>query len=98
MVARGDASASDVDTAMKLGAGHPMGPITLADYVGLDVCLAVMHGWTSKFPNEPAFQVLPPPPVVRLQTLCSILISFDSHTSFIILASLNIEPFLYISC
>lgn len=32
-----------VDSVMKLGANHPMGPITLADYVGLDVCLAVME-------------------------------------------------------
>ena len=42
LVARGDASPSDVDTAMKLGAGHPMGPITLSDYVGNDINLACM--------------------------------------------------------
>lgn len=60
MVARGDASAPDVDVGMQLGAGHPMGPIQLADYVGLDVCLAIMHGWISKFPNDPAFQVPKP--------------------------------------
>merc|ERR1719189_3443525 len=36
MLERGDASAKDIDTAMKLGAGHPMGPFELADYVGLD--------------------------------------------------------------
>jgi len=57
MVARGDASAADVDTAMKLGAGHPMGPIELADYVGLDVCLAIMDGWVAKYPDDPAFQI-----------------------------------------
>mmetsp|Transcript_18260 Transcript_18260/g.47701 ORF Transcript_18260/g.47701 Transcript_18260/m.47701 type:complete len:333 (+) Transcript_18260:63-1061(+) len=56
MVARGDASAPDVDTGMQLGAGHPMGPITLADYVGLDVVMAIMDGWTSKYPDNPAFQ------------------------------------------
>eukprot|EP00038_Savillea_parva_P001804 m.107533 g.107533 ORF g.107533 m.107533 type:complete len:342 (+) comp10624_c0_seq2:61-1086(+) len=56
MVARGDATAPDVDTAMQLGAGHPMGPITLTDYVGLDVSLAVMQGWISKYPDDPAFQ------------------------------------------
>lgn len=33
MVARGDATAADIDTAMMLGAGHPMGPVTLSDYV-----------------------------------------------------------------
>ncbi|UYV84320.1 HADH, partial [Cordylochernes scorpioides] len=36
MLERGDASPRDIDTAMKLGAGYPMGPFELADYVGLD--------------------------------------------------------------
>ncbi len=39
----GVASAADIDTAVKLGLNHPMGPLTLADYVGLDVCLDVME-------------------------------------------------------
>jgi 3-hydroxybutyryl-CoA dehydrogenase len=39
----GVASAEDIDTAVKLGLNHPMGPLTLADYVGLDVCLDVME-------------------------------------------------------
>ena len=34
---RGHGSLEDIDTAMKLGAGHPMGPFALADYVGLDI-------------------------------------------------------------
>jgi 3-hydroxybutyryl-CoA dehydrogenase len=41
--AEGIASAEDIDTAMQLGAGHPMGPLTLGDLIGLDVCLAIME-------------------------------------------------------
>jgi 3-hydroxybutyryl-CoA dehydrogenase len=39
----GVGSVDAIDTAMKLGANHPMGPLELADFIGLDVCLAVMH-------------------------------------------------------
>jgi 3-hydroxybutyryl-CoA dehydrogenase len=38
----GVASAEGIDTAMKLGANHPMGPLALGDLVGLDVCQAIM--------------------------------------------------------
>jgi 3-hydroxybutyryl-CoA dehydrogenase len=39
----GVASAQDIDTAMKLGTNQPMGPLTLADFIGLDTCLAIMQ-------------------------------------------------------
>ena len=39
----GVGSKEDIDTVMKLGAAHPMGPLTLADLIGLDVCLAIME-------------------------------------------------------
>lgn len=45
----GDASARDIDTSMKLGTGHPMGPIELADYAGLDTLKFVMDGMTCFF-------------------------------------------------
>ncbi|SMF48527.1 3-hydroxybutyryl-CoA dehydrogenase [Pseudogulbenkiania subflava] len=38
----GLASAEDIDTVMKLGANHPIGPLALADLIGLDTCLAIM--------------------------------------------------------
>ncbi len=43
----GVASASDVDAAVKLGLNHPMGPLELADYVGLDVMLAIADSLTT---------------------------------------------------
>jgi 3-hydroxybutyryl-CoA dehydrogenase len=39
----GVGSAADIDTTMKLGTNQPMGPLTLADFIGLDTCLAIMN-------------------------------------------------------
>ena len=39
----GIASAEGIDAAMKLGTNQPMGPLTLADFIGLDTCLAIME-------------------------------------------------------
>jgi 3-hydroxybutyryl-CoA dehydrogenase len=39
----GVGSAEDIDTTMKLGTNQPMGPLTLADFIGLDTCLAIMR-------------------------------------------------------
>jgi 3-hydroxybutyryl-CoA dehydrogenase len=43
VLAEGTASAEDIDTAMKLGANHPMGPLALADLIGIDIVLDVME-------------------------------------------------------
>lgn len=56
MYERGDASARDIDIALKLGAGHPMGPLELADYVGLDTNKNIVDGWHAKFPDNPLFK------------------------------------------
>ncbi|KAJ1957154.1 hypothetical protein GGI12_005105 [Dipsacomyces acuminosporus] len=45
LLERGVASARDIDTAMKLGAGYPMGPFELCDYVGLDTIKFIVDGW-----------------------------------------------------
>lgn len=59
LVERGDASKEDVDVAMKLGAGHPMGPFTLADMVGLDTCKNIMDGWHKTYPGVELFEPSP---------------------------------------
>ena len=56
LLERGDASARDIDTAMKLGAGYPMGPIELLDYVGLDTTKHILDAWSKKTPSDPLFQ------------------------------------------
>lgn len=40
---------------MKLGAGYPMGPLELADFVGLDTLKFIMDGWIKDYPGETAF-------------------------------------------
>lgn len=55
MVDRNDATVKDIDISMQLGAGHPMGPLHLADYIGLDTCLYIVEGWAQKYPAEPSF-------------------------------------------
>ena len=49
ILADGVADAEGIDTAMKLGANHPMGPLALGDLIGLDVCLAIMETLYKEF-------------------------------------------------
>ena len=49
ILADGVADVEGIDTAMKLGANHPMGPLALGDLIGLDVCLAIMETLYTEF-------------------------------------------------
>lgn len=54
----GVASAADIDTSMKFGAGHPMGPLALADMIGLDICLKIMETLYKEF-GDPKYRPCP---------------------------------------
>jgi 3-hydroxybutyryl-CoA dehydrogenase len=58
---QGLASRDDIDSAMRLGCGHPMGPLYLADYVGLDTTAAIAEIMFDEF-REPRFA---PPPLLK---------------------------------
>jgi 3-hydroxybutyryl-CoA dehydrogenase len=45
------AGVSEIDTVMKLGMAHPMGPLQLADFIGLDVCLSILNVMHDGFKN-----------------------------------------------
>ena len=63
MVESGFASAEDVDTAMVAGCAHPMGPLALADLIGLDTTHAVAESMYAEF-KEPLYA--PPPLLLRM--------------------------------
>ncbi|XP_042371087.1 hydroxyacyl-coenzyme A dehydrogenase, mitochondrial-like, partial [Plectropomus leopardus] len=52
---RGHGSMKDIDTAMKLGLSYPMGPLEIADFVGLDILKFSMDGWSEANPGNPLF-------------------------------------------
>jgi 3-hydroxybutyryl-CoA dehydrogenase len=61
MYEEGFASREDIDEAMRLGAGHPMGPLTLCDFIGLDVLYAVCDSLYEEF-KRPEYA---PPPLMK---------------------------------
>ncbi len=69
ILADGVASRDEIDTAMKLGANHPMGPLELGDLVGLDVCLAIMEVLYSEF-GDPKYR---PHPLLRKMVRANLL-------------------------
>jgi len=58
VLAEGDASATDIDQGMKLGCNHPIGPLALADLIGLDVLLSVMETMNDEF-GDPKYRPAP---------------------------------------
>jgi len=48
----GVAGVEEIDTVMKLGMAHPMGPLQLADFIGLDVCLSILNVLYAGFGNQ----------------------------------------------
>jgi 3-hydroxybutyryl-CoA dehydrogenase len=62
-VANGVASIQDIDTGMKLGCGHPMGPLMLADFIGLDV---LCKGATTMFNEYKDRRYAPPPLLIQM--------------------------------
>lgn len=55
LLEEGIASKEDIDSAIKLGLNHPMGPFQLADFIGLDICLSILNTLFENF-NEPKYQ------------------------------------------
>ncbi|KAJ1859020.1 hypothetical protein GGH12_000865 [Coemansia sp. RSA 1822] len=60
LLERDVASARDIDTAMKLGAGYPMGPFELCDYVGLDTIKFIVDGWHKDAPGLQGSELFAP--------------------------------------
>ena len=48
----GTAGVEEIDTVMKLGMAHPMGPLALADFIGLDVCYSILNIMYQGFGNQ----------------------------------------------
>ena len=63
MLESGHATADDIDAGMVRGCGHPMGPIALADFIGLDTCLAIAESLYAEY-GDPS--MLPPPLLRRM--------------------------------
>jgi 3-hydroxybutyryl-CoA dehydrogenase len=63
MYEEGFASCEDIDSGMRLGCGHPMGPLKLCDFIGLDVLYAVCDSLYQEFKRD---EYAPPPLMKRM--------------------------------
>jgi 3-hydroxybutyryl-CoA dehydrogenase len=61
----GVAGVNEIDTVMRLGMAHPMGPLQLADFIGLDVCLSILNVMYDGFKNP---KYAPSPLLVNMVT------------------------------
>jgi 3-hydroxybutyryl-CoA dehydrogenase len=69
LVMEGVASEEDIDSAMRLGANHPMGPLALADLIGLDICLHIMEALEREL-GDPKYR---PCPLLRRMVAAGLL-------------------------
>ncbi len=69
MLENGMATRDDIDTAMKLGCGYPMGPFTLLDYIGLDTVMWIAEAFYDEY-KEPIYA---PPPLLRRMVISGML-------------------------
>jgi hypothetical protein len=84
MVDKNVATVPDIDLSMQLGAGHPMGPLHLADYVGLDTCFNALEGWVKDYPGDTDFfvpEVREVAKIVDFSRLMSLYFYLSYHAS-----------------
>ena len=82
MLEAGVASAADIDRAMELGYNHPMGPLALADFIGLDICLHIMETLYDGF-GDPKYRACP---LIRQLVAAAVLVPVARPSNILALA------------
>ena len=83
----GVATAESIDTVMKLGMAHPMGPLALADFIGLDVCLAILEVLHSDLGDDK----YRPCPLLRRMVMAGHLGRKRRSTGFLLVLGMNFD-------